>query len=97
MKFKEKSWVQARTAQLVDDLNAVRAAILGQKKMTPAEQASLEPRLFESWVIEKLASAEAQAARLSQEMASLLLEVDEMSQELKALRKSLPRSPKKSH
>lgn len=89
--MKEKNWIKNRTAQLVEDLNAVRAAILGKEKMNPAEHARLEPRLFESWVIEKLAQIEALALNSREEAQDVQDQLSDLQDELKALRKSLPR------
>jgi hypothetical protein len=100
--MREKSWIKNRTVQLVDDLNAVRAAILGKEAMNPAEHARLEPRLFESWVIEKLAQIEAlamssreQLDETQDEMSDLQAEVKALQAEAKALRKELGRVGKK--
>lgn len=88
-----KSKIAAKTAQLVNDLNGVRAAISKQRQMNPAEYASLEPRLFESWVIEKMAESECLLLSVSQQLIELREEVQE---ELTALRKALPKPDKKA-
>ncbi len=90
----KKSWIKERTAQMVDDLNAVRAAILGKEPMSPAEHARLEPRLFESWVIEKLAQIEGLALSSREELDALQDEVSDLQAEVKALRKELARAGK---
>lgn len=87
----KKSWTKERTAQMVDDLNAVRAAILGKEARNPAEHARLEPRLFESWVIEKLAQIEGLALSSREELDELQDEVSDLQAEVKAMRKELAR------
>ncbi len=85
-----KSKVAARTAQLVHDLNSVRSAIFSkQQQLNPAEYARLEPRLFESWVIDKLAENECLVLALNEQLMGLREELDQ-------LRKSLPRPDKKT-
>ena len=76
---KAKSSMKRRTEELVDDLNAVRAAVLEKQGV---DRAGLEPRLFESWIIEKLAQGESQ-------LLSLNRAVEDLRQELSTLRKNL--------
>lgn len=83
-----KAKVAVIASELVNDLNAVRSAVLNkQSDMTQTEYARLEPRLFESWAIEKLAESEFLLLSLGQQIV-------ELRQELKDLRKSLPRPSK---
>ncbi len=85
-----KSKIAAKASELVNDLNTVRATVLSkERQLSPAEYARLEPRLFESWVIEKLAENECLLLAISQQLA-------EIKEEFKALRKSLPSPEKKS-
>jgi hypothetical protein len=86
-----KSKISAKTAQLVNDLNAVRMAI--SKQRNPAEYAGLEPRLFESWVIEKMAESECLLLSVNEQLIELREEVRE---EMLALRKALPKPEKKA-
>ncbi len=96
-----KAEVSAKTDALVADLNAIRTQVLNRQGQTnPAEQASLERRLFEVWVIDKLAQAECAVSGFAAELESLWQELDQTQDELKALQKSLARlsvkTPKKS-
>ncbi len=83
-----KSKVAAKAAELVKDLGEVRAAVLSRdRQLTANEFARLEPRLFESWVIEKLAENECLLLSISQQFI-------ELREEIKELRRSLPRPDK---
>ena len=74
---------------LVADLSAVRAAVLGQRQDAGTEgRAVFEARLFESWVLDRLAQHECQVSALLEELADL-------REELAALRKSLQHSARK--
>jgi hypothetical protein len=55
----------------------------------------MEPHLFESWVIEKLVQNESMVLSVMQESEMLKEQMEATNQELKALRKSLPRQEKK--
>lgn len=88
MKPNEKSRMRTVSKALVDDLSAVRAALMHQRQgMAGEERAGFEARFFESWVIDKLAQYECRAASVSKELA-------ELRQEFAALRKELQRSAK---
>ncbi len=83
-----KSKIAAKASELVNDINTVRATVLSkERQLSQAEYARLEPRLFESWVIEKLAENECLLLAVSQQLA-------EIKEEFKALRKSVPTDKK---
>ncbi len=85
----QKSQVKISAKALIDDLSAVRAAVLyRQPAMTGEERVRFEARLFESWVIDRLAQQECQVLALDDELA-------ELRDELAALRKSLSPPAKK--
>jgi hypothetical protein len=94
MKAKEILDKSATAARLVDDLNTVRSVVLNkQRDITTEDYANLERRLFESWVIEKLAECQTQfaaaAAERDQAREQLDLVRQELDEELKLLRKEL--------
>jgi hypothetical protein len=85
MKLNYKSRVKASARALVDDLSAVRAAVSAQRASASAQNdAAFEARLFESWVLDRLAQHESQ-------LAILVEQVGDMAEELVTLRKELPR------
>lgn len=87
-----KADVSAKTDALVADLNAIRTQVLNRQGQTnPTEQASLDRRLFEVWVIDKLAQAECQVSGFAAELEAVWQELEQTQDELKALQKSLPR------
>jgi septal ring factor EnvC (AmiA/AmiB activator) len=94
MKAKEILDKNATAARLVDDLNAVRSVVLNkQRDITSEDYANLERRLFESWVIEKLAEFQTQFAAAAEERDQAREQLDlvrkELDEELKLLRKEL--------
>jgi hypothetical protein len=75
---------------LVDDLSAVRAAVLDKRQDAGTqERAVFEVRLFESWVVDRLAQHECQVSAVREELADL-------REEIAALRKSLQHPAKKA-
>jgi hypothetical protein len=70
MKPIQKSRVKTGSKALIDDLSAVRAAVLDKRPATE-QSARFEARLFESWVIDRLAQHECQLAMITEELASL--------------------------
>jgi hypothetical protein len=88
MKPSHKS-VKTTARALVDDLSAVRAAVLDKRQDAGTEgRAMFEARLFESWVVDRLAQNECQVSAVREEMAAL-------REEIAALRKSLQQTPKR--
>jgi len=74
---------------LVDDLSAVRAAVLDKRQDAGTQEREVfEVRLFESWVVDRLAQHECQVSAVREEMADL-------REEIAALRKSLQHPAKK--
>lgn len=89
MKSSNQSRLKSKTDELVDDLNAVRAAVLSkQQGKDPEAYARLEPRLFESWIIERLARTECRVSGLEEEL-------EQLRQGLATLRQNLPRGSRK--
>ena len=86
MKPTQKSQVRKTAKAMVDDLNAVRAAVLDQQ-MSAEKRAVFEARLFESWVIDRLAQLEGQ-------MATMAEAVEGLTEKLEAPPKN-PRQPVK--
>ena len=83
MKPPQKSELAKRVKALVDELSAVRAVVLDkQPAASPGERAMFEARLFESWVIDRLAQHECQVSLIGEEAAGV-------RKELAALRKSV--------
>jgi hypothetical protein len=75
---------------LIADLSAVRAAVLDKRQDAgSAARAVFEARLFESWVVDRLAQHECQVSAIREEVAVL-------REEMAALRKSLQRPAKKA-
>ena len=90
MKPNSKSRIRTTAKALVDDLNAVRAAVLDRQQTADAgERAMFETRLFESWVIDRLAQHECQLSMFCEELT-------DFREELEALRKSLQRPARKT-
>jgi hypothetical protein len=88
MNPKDKSRMKARMKELIEDLSAVRAAVLSnQRDASETQRSTLETRLFESWVVDRLAQTECRCLGLTEDL-------EELRQELGALRKSLPRPAK---
>lgn len=86
----ERTWSKNRTRELINDLSAVRAAVMSQSQAdSPADRAALEDRLFESWVIEKLVQSEFKLVAMGEELSDL-------QDDFEALKKSIPRPPRKS-
>jgi hypothetical protein len=89
MKPNLKSEMKTSVQALINDLSAVRAAVLHEQRVVGVgERTTFEARLFESWVIDKLAQHECQVSAVSEEMAAL-------REEFAALRKSLQPPAKK--
>ena len=90
--------IKARAEVLVEDLNAVRTMVLNkQREISPEDYLSLERRLFESWVIEKLAEAQDQFALSTEQGDELREELGELGKELKGLQKLVAKLEKKVH
>ncbi len=88
MKQKYESRMKRSVKALIDDLSAVRSAVQDQQRAGGVgASAAFEARLFESWVIDRLAQQDCQAAAIREELESL-------REELQALRKSLQRPPR---
>jgi hypothetical protein len=90
MKPAPKNRMTTTAKALIDDLSAVRAAVLDKRQDAGAqERAVFEARLFESWVVDRLAQHECHVSAVREELADL-------REELAALRKSLEHPPKKA-
>ena len=90
MKPPQKSEPAKSVKALIDELSAVRAVVLDkQPAANPGERAMFEARLFESWVIDRLAQHECQMSMIGEELAGV-------QKELAALRKIVPPPTKKT-
>lgn len=81
----------------MDDLNTVRSVVLNkQREISPEDYHNLERRLFESWVIEKLAESHCQQQNAASEFEALREELGEMRKEIKELQKVVAKLVKKA-
>ena len=84
MKPPQKSELTKASKALIDELSAVRAVVLDkQQSASVGERAMFEARLFESWVLDRLAQHECQMTMIWEELAGV-------QKELAALRKIVP-------
>lgn len=89
MKPPQKSELTKIAKALIDELSAVRAVVLDKQQTANAgERARFEARLFESWVLDRLAQHECQVSMIGEELAGV-------QKELAALRKIVPQPTKK--
>ena len=81
---RNRNEINTIASALVDDLNAVRSVVLNkQRDLSPEEHASLERRLFESWVIEKLAEAQGEFAAVTGQFEELKQQIELFTKQYK--------------
>ncbi len=83
MKPIKRSQIKASVKALVDDLCAVRAVVQDRQDGRDAGKSVVsEARLFESWVIDRLAQQECQLSVIWEDLAGLQEEVDALRKKL---------------
>jgi hypothetical protein len=95
-KLVPKAALDAKSDELVSDLQAIRAHVAGKRASTssPAELADLQQRLFEVWVAEKLAFATCRQEQSIIAQEASKQELTELRKQLTAMQKDVTRLAK---
>ena len=92
-KLSPRAALDAKTDELVADLQAIRAQVSSKKGSgaSPADLADLQQRLFEVWVAEKLALNAGKLEQANHELQATKLELGELRKLLAVVQKEVVR------
>jgi chromosome segregation ATPase len=92
-KLSPKAALEAKSDELITELQAIRAQVASKRASTsaPEELADLQQRLFEVWVADKLALASFRYEQATSEQGTTREEVANLRKQLAAVQKEVMR------